>query len=190
MNNEHSLMMQRAKSTLSDKWLTAAVGTLIYIVIMSAAGSIAIGDYIIGGPMSLGYILFLMCLIQTGRDNYDLLFVGFRNFAQTLVAGCLSLLAISIGTALLIVPGIIAALGFSMTFFIMADDTNITGMDALQKSWNMMNGHKADLFCLWLRFIGWILLALLTCGIGFLWVQPYMTAATYNYYRRLRYGSF
>ena len=187
MSNEHSLMMQRAKSTLSDKWLTAAVGTLIYIVIMSAAGSIAIGDYIIGGPMSLGYILFLMCLMQTGRDNYDLLFVGFRNFAQTLVAGCLSLLAISIGTALLIVPGIIAALGFSMTFFIMADDTNITGMDALQKSWNIMNGHKADLFCLWLRFIGWILLALLTCGIGFL---PYMTAATYNYYRRLRYGSF
>ena len=39
MSNEHSLMMQRAKSTLSDKWLTAAVGTLIYIVIMSAAGS-------------------------------------------------------------------------------------------------------------------------------------------------------
>ncbi len=183
-------MMQRAKGALSNKWMTAALGTLIYLVIMSAAGSVAVGDFIIGGPMTLGYILFVMCLTQTGRDNYNLLFVGFNRFAETLVAGALGSLAVSIGLALLIVPGIIAALGFSMTFFIMAENTNISGIDALQKSWNMTRGHKADLFCLWLRFTGWIILSLITCGIGFIWVTPYMTAATHNYYRRLIYGTF
>ena len=54
----------------------------------------------------------------------------------------------------------------------------------------MMNGHKMDFFCLQLRFIGWALLCVITCGIGFLWLAPYMTAASLNFYRQLRYGTF
>ena len=91
---------------------------------------------------------------------------------------------------LLIVPGIIVACGLSMTFFIMVDDPNISGMDALQQSWNMMKGQKWNYFCLQFRFIGWILLSILTCGIGFIFLEPYMVAASQNFYRKLRYGTF
>ena len=90
----------------------------------------------------------------------------------------------------LIVPGIIVACGLSMTFFIMVDDPNISGIDALQQSWNMMRGRKWDYFCLQFRFIGWLLLAILTCGIGMIFLQPYMVAASQNFYRKLRYGTF
>ncbi len=76
-----------------------------------------------------------------------------------------------------------------MTFFIMADDPNISGIDALKMSWNLMNGQKMNLFCLYLRFIGWMILAIITCGIGYLWLAPYMTATTLNFYRQLRYGT-
>ena len=38
----------------------------------------------------------------------------------------------------------------------------------------MMKGHKWDLFVLDLSFICWILLGIMTAGIGLLWVAPYM----------------
>lgn len=190
MNNEHILMMRSAKGALSFNWLSAVIGTLIYLAVMSLATSTALVEYIVGGPLTLGYLFFLLNLVRTRDANFALLFDGFNRFVETLVAGALSTLAVSFGLALLIVPGIIAALGFSMTFFLMADNPGLSGLDALQRSWNIMQGHKTDLLCLWLRFIGWFLLCLLTCGIGFLWLTPYMTLATHNYYRKLVYGSF
>ena len=37
----------------------------------------------------------------------------------------------------------------------------------------MMTGQKADLFILDLFFLGWIILGLICCGIGILFVLPY-----------------
>lgn len=182
--------MRKAKMQLANHWGDAAIGSLIYLVILAAVSCTYVGELILTGPLSLGYVLFIGCLIDTKVSKLDLLFSGFNRFVETLIAGLLLTLAVSIGAALLIVPGIIAGLGLSMTFFIMADDRNISGIDALKQSWAMMNGHKWDLFCLEVRFIGWILLACLTCGIGFIWLYPYMLTATMNFYRQLRYGTF
>lgn len=188
--NENVLLMRKAKQQLQNKWMNVAVGTLIYVAIMSIASFTYLAELIIIGPMTFGYYLYLSCIVDRGENNFNLLFKGFERFVDTMVAGLLMSLAVSIGCVLLIVPGIIAACGFSMTFFIMNDDPNISGVDALQQSWNMMNGHKWEYFCLNLRFIGWALLCLLTCGIGCLWLQPYITVTSLNFYRKLRYGTY
>ena len=188
--NENLLMMRRAKEQLANKWGNVAVGSLIYIVIMAIASSTYLVELIIYGPLTFGYYLYLACNIDRGENNFNLLFKGFERFADTFVAGLLMSLAIGIGFVLLIVPGIIACCGFALTFFIMVDDPNISGIDALKQSWLMMRGQKWNLFCLWFRFIGWILLTILTCGIGSILLQPYMIAATQNFYRKLRYGTF
>jgi len=182
-------LMRKAKEQLAGQWLNAAIGTLIYIVISSALSSTYVLELILGGPIMFGYILFMACLVDTKSGRFELLFKGFERFVETLIAGLLLTVAVSIGMALLIVPGIIVGTGLAMTFFIMADDANISGVDALKLSWQMMDGHKMDLFCLWLRFFGWFLLCILTCGIGFIWLMPYMTATTLNFYRTLRYGT-
>lgn len=184
------MMMRKAKEQLAGNWTNVVLGTLIYVAISLAASSIAFAELVLAGALSFGYVLFIACAVDTRNCKFELLFKGFDRFVETLVAGLLIAVATAVGTALLIVPGIIAALGFSLTFFIMADDANISGIDAMKMSWNMMNGQKMNLFCLWLRFIGWILLCLITCGIGFLWLQPYMTATTLNFYRKLRYGTY
>ncbi|KUH45897.1 hypothetical protein M2E15_3170 [Bacillus mycoides] len=44
-----------------------------------------------------------------------------------------------------------------------------------------MKGHKLDLFLLWLSFIGWAILAILTLGIGFLWLSPYVGTTTAHF---------
>lgn len=184
------MMMRKAKAQLQGNWLNAAIATLIYDVIVYAVSFTGVGSLILYGPLTFGYILYMACLADTRVNNLNLLFKGFDRFVETLVAGLVTSVLISVGFILLIVPGIIASLGLSLTFFIMADDANISGIDAVKMSWNMMNGHKTELFCLWLRFLGWGILAVLTCGIGLFWLYPYMTATTMNFYRKLRYGSY
>lgn len=188
--NENVLLMRRAKAQLQNKWVNIAIGSLIYLLLICLAGYTYIGELILYGPLTLGYVIYIACNIDTGRNDFNLLFKGFERFVDTLVAGLLYSVAVSVGMVLLIVPGIILACGFSMTFFLMLDDRNLSGIDALQKSWNMMKGYKWEYFCLQFRFIGWILLSILTCGIGYIFLYPYMTTANLNFYRKLRYGTY
>ena len=67
---------------------------------------------------------------------------------------------------LLIIPGIIVALGFSMTYYIIVDDPEISFQDALEKSWKLTDGNKIELLELNLRFIPWYLLGLLCLIVG------------------------
>jgi uncharacterized membrane protein len=50
----------------------------------------------------------------------------------------------------------------------------------------MMKGHKFDLFWLYLSFIGWVILCILTFGIGLLWLSPYISAAEIGFYNDLK----
>jgi uncharacterized membrane protein len=87
---------------------------------------------------------------------------------------------------LLIIPGIIAALSYSMTFYIIADDETMDAMEAIDKSKAMMDGYKWKYFCLALRFVGWALLCLLTLGIGFFWLMPYMQVTNAKFYEDVK----
>lgn len=188
--NEQVLMMRKAKAMLANNWGNAALITLIYGAISAIASFTYIGSLVIYGPLTFGYILALACLADRKECKIDLLFKGFNRFVDTFVAGLLYTLAVGIGTCLLIVPGIILACGFSMTFFIMVDDPTVSGVDALKQSWNLMMGHKWDYFVLMLRFIGWILLCCITCGILTFWINPYIYITTLNYFRKLKYGTY
>ncbi|MEL7624609.1 MAG: DUF975 family protein [Clostridiales bacterium] len=86
---------------------------------------------------------------------------------------------------LLIVPGIIAAYRYAMTDYLLAENPDLGIMEAINKSKEMMKGHKAGLFCLQLSFIGWAILSALTFGIGFLWYNPYYYAAETAFYLHL-----
>ncbi|CCI82034.1 hypothetical protein FC41_GL000658 [Lactobacillus hominis DSM 23910 = CRBIP 24.179] len=61
----------------------------------------------------------------------------------------------------------------------------ITATQAISESRKVMDGHKGELFVLDLSFIGWWLLSILTLGIGFLWLIPYVRVTHANFYRQL-----
>lgn len=86
---------------------------------------------------------------------------------------------------LLIIPGIIAAISYSMTFFIKLDDPEIGYMDAIRKSKELMKGHKWDYFLLCLSFIGWAILGVFTFGILYFWLVPYYNVTLCNFYNKL-----
>lgn len=51
--------------------------------------------------------------------------------------------------------------------------------------YELMKGHKMQLFLLDLSMIGWALLCMLTLGLGVLLLQPYNTTAHAAFYRDL-----
>ena len=73
-----------------------------------------------------------------------------------------------------------------MTFYIIAEDDSIGALAAITKSKEMMDGNKWKLLCLEFRFLGWTLLCILTFGIGFLWLIPYMMVSLAQFYDDLK----
>ena len=116
------------------------------------------------------------------------IFDGFKQFIQAVVASILISIIVGIGILLLIIPGIIASLGLSQTYYIMAQNPGTKATEAMQQSWEMMKGYKDQLFMLGVSFFPWAFLALFTCGIGFLWLIPYMYVSYSNFHLQLTGG--
>ncbi len=178
---ENKELMRQARMALTGKWNIAVPAALVYLVITGGAsafqGNLPVAPLvglIIGGPMALGFALFSLALARNQAASINMLFDGFKNFGIALATYLLMTVFIILWSLLLIVPGIMAALSYSQAFFLLADDPSLEAMEAIDKSKKMMDGYKWKLFCLVLRFTGWFLLCLLTAGIGFLWLLPYM----------------
>jgi uncharacterized membrane protein len=84
------------------------------------------------------------------------------------------------------VAAIVASLAYAQTFYLIADEPTLGALEAVRKSKRMMAGSKGKLFCLNLRYFCWGLLCLLTCGIGFLFLGPYMGTGFAHFYDDLR----
>lgn len=62
------------------------------------------------------------------------------------------------------------------------DTEDMAAKQIVEKSAELMKGHRMELFILELSFFGWIFLALFTCGIGLLWLMPYMQITSVKFY--------
>lgn len=80
------------------------------------------------------------------------------------------------------IPGVIATYRYAMIPYLLAEFPDLSVMDAMRESKRLMQGNKWRLFCLSFSFFGWVFVALLTLGIAFLWIEPYMQAANAAFY--------
>lgn len=151
----------------------------------SVAGVIGLAQFIIGGTVQLGYTQILLKQYHRQDFSFDELFSQFDRFKQGFLQSFLRNLYIVLWSLLFVIPGIVKSFSYAMTPFIMADHPEMTAKEAIAASKEMMDGHKGDLFILGLTFFGWHLLAGLTLGIGYLWLNPYMNAAYAAFYRDL-----
>ena len=191
----------KALANLEGNWGTAVIATFIYVLITmgldwgvtTPMGNNLIMSYSTSGiltlvflPMNWGFSVFFLRLIRGEDIGYGRLFDGYKDFLRIFLAEILLTLIIVAGFCLFIVPGIIMASGLLMTDFILKDDPEINAIDAMKKSWEMTQGHKANLVGMFFSFIGWFLLSILTFGIGFLFLTPYMQTALAHYYEDLK----
>ena len=90
-------------------------------------------------------------------------------------------------TLLLVIPGIVKSYEYRMIPYILAENPDVTTEEAFRLSKEMMDGEKWDTFVLDLSFIGWALVAGITCGIaGIFWVNPYMNMTGTALYETLK----
>ena len=73
-------------------------------------------------------------------------------------------------------------LGLSQCIYLLLDHHELKVTDAMRTSLRYMKGNKWRLFKLYLSFIGWFLLGLLTFGIGYLWIEPYFSQSLIQFY--------
>jgi len=193
MNTPHTSnadLMRQARESLAGKWGLAIGTSVVYFLISGVAQSVkGVGPFIgllIAGPLALGMALFWLSISRNKDAQLEQLFHGFRGFGRSLAAYLLVFLFTFLWSLLLFIPGIVAGLRYSQTFFILADDESIGAKAAIDKSKKIMYGYKWKYFCLQWRFIGWILLSILTLGIGLLWLIPYIQVTSAKFYDSLR----
>lgn len=184
INLESNEVFQITVPEQLERFLTALGIALPFILIFSTV--MLVVGLILGGVMELGKARYFLNLIDRREGQVGDLFSGFPQFVQALVMNLLRDLMIVAGMLLLIVPGVILTYSFAMAPYILSEDPECSGWEALQRSRAMMRGHKGELFWLELTFFGWSLLAAFTFGIGSLFLNPYMEAAHASFFRGLQ----
>ena len=194
----------RALSALENKWGNFVLITFVYGFIIGIT-QILSGDrdspailhliglvlFILALPLTWGYQTLFLGAVRGGEATAKDLFEGYNKelFPRVLTTTLLYYVYIFLWSLLLLIPGCIKAYSYAMTPYILKDNPEMKNNAAIEESMRMMDGHKLELFLLDLSFIGWAILSILTCCIGFLWLVPYMNMARVNFYEDLKKAS-
>lgn len=131
----------------------------------------------------LPVIIVTIIIFVASFSNYS----NLTDFEQLPSSGVIGAI---IPTALLfIIASIIISIllfRYALAYYIYYDSKEAAVMDCINGSKELMRGHKVRLFLLNLSFIGWHFLALLTLGIGYLWLTPYISATMASFYNDLK----
>ncbi|MGI9541051.1 MAG: DUF975 family protein [Flavobacteriaceae bacterium] len=183
-------LMQKARTLLGPHWLLSIGVCLVYGLAVTVPAELnSYGEmlsFLLAGPLQLGLCFFFLNLIRGEETRFELLFEGFKPLLTVLLCYAIIAVLTIVGLVLLIVPGIIMALGFSMTYYIIADDPEITFLVALEQSWKLTDGFKMELLVLNLRFIPWYILGLLCLIVGIFAVIPWHNSTLALYYEHLK----
>ena len=143
--------------------------------------------------MDLGYgltnaLLSFLRSNEEGTSGLSEMWQFFRRDYSRSVPALLLVMIFStlLGIVTLGIGTIVLNYVYAMVPYLLRDYPELGVREALRTSKQMMKGHKWDLFVLDLSFIGWILLGIMTAGIGLLWVEPYMETTRAAFYEDLK----
>ena len=183
-----SVLKKQARATMQGNW---GISILVMLVVMAISGVV---DSVTGGlgiwvtpVLYVGVASFYLTMARNGSAPFETVFTDtFSNFLRKWGATLLTMLYTALWMLLFIIPGIVKSYSYAMTRYILLDNPELTADQAITKSREMMDGYKWKLFCLDLSFIGWHLLASITCGLVYLYAIPVMNAARVQFYEELK----
>ena len=183
---------KNALATLHNKWNIPCLLAIVLIALTAISGTATLlVSVCVSTIIGVGIITVFMKMIATSGAESESEKISFSTFLGTLedrwlnsmLAGLWNFLWVLLWTLLFVIPGIVKAYSYSMMFYIIAENPKIGPMKAMDLSKVLTQGHKANLFMLDLSFLGWLILSWLSCGIGMIWLYPYMTMTkTHAYY--------
>ena len=198
-----------ALDRIRGNWTPILVASIIYVVIevliiggcslpeilnsasgtqMAFSGVNTVLSIFILGPLGIGAMNAFKNLYLYRDLNVapNMLNFSISNYLHKVLGYFFMELKVFLWSLLLIVPGVVMALAYAMTPYILEEHPEISAWEASTKSREMMQGHKFDLLYLYLSFLGWAVLSLLTCGIGFIWLTPYFQTTIAAFYEDIK----
>ena len=141
----------------------------------------------LANPIEIGGKTFFKSNVEATPAPLSLFSNGFRNYWHNFVTLFLRDLYIVLWSLLFVIPGIVKAYSYKMVPYILAENPDMPANEVITRSREMMNGNKWQAFLLDLSFIGWILLGIVTLGLGFVfWTAPYMNSTSAALYLKLK----
>ena len=160
-----------------------ALITAVFLVMLFSF----IWNTFIGYPVMVGMNRFFMENRISGAKIQSLFWVfksgNYFNVVKTMFILNIKVLLWSL---LLIIPGIIKSYEYYMVPYILSENPGISTKRAFEISKKMTEGEKFDIFWLGLSFFGWIILGTFACGIGVLFVEPYIQTTYAELYQVMR----
>lgn len=141
-------------------------------------------------PLNIGVAQNVLAWSR-GEDvnKWKVLFGGFNSakiFFKQVGVVMLNTILCALWAILLIVPGIIKGLAYSMYPYVLRDEPDLSVWQTLKKSEAIMKGYKGKLFLMYLSFVGWFILGAFTFGILYIWLTPYVMTSTVKFYDDVR----
>lgn len=141
-------------------------------------------------PLNIGVAQNVLAWSR-GEDvnKWKVLFGGFNSakiFFKQVGVVVLNTILCALWAILLIVPGIIKGLAYSMYPYVLRDEPDLSVWQTLKKSEAIMKGYKGKLFLMYLSFVGWFILGAFTFGILYIWLTPYIMTSTVKFYDDVR----
>ncbi|MDY3287315.1 MAG: DUF975 family protein [Eubacteriales bacterium] len=188
---ERAEIKTRAKAVCSENRGIGIGGYVVFSLVVGAISGATFGlaALIIVPVLTVGYSYFVTrYYLGDAQPNIgDIFTKSFDNFGRKLGGMLWMELWVYLWSLLFLIPGIIKALAYSMTPYILANHPDVEATEALKLSMRMTDGHKGKIFVMGLSFIGWELLSALTCGIlEIIYVGPYREAAMAGLFIELR----
>lgn len=133
-------------------------------------------------PFRIGVFSWFNKAVVNKDKNFGTIVKPFNNYGKVILTEFLKNLFLFLGY-LVFFPGIYLFYCYYFTSYIRAENRELSAMEVLSVSKNMVNGHKMDLFVFELSFIGWNILNGFTMGLlGIFYVYPYyLFAKTHAY---------
>ena len=198
----NSELRKDAKARMSGNWTAGVMLTLVVLIVSSLFASISylannealslvysiVINLFLSFPLTVGLYMAFLSFARGEELNVSTLFGAFNRtyYKKSVVLCFLMSIYTCLWMLLLIIPGFIKSLSYSMAPYILIENPDISAEMAIRRSMAMMNGHKMDLFVLGLSFIGWGFPCVITLGIASIWVIPYMQATYANAYNSLK----
>ena len=178
------------KGNIGNFFLCSLVVTLIGVgcSFVPVIGTIA--SYIVTAPFMLGMILNCFNALRGEEVNLNTLFSGFNYLGTAVLVTLLMGIFTLLWSLLFFIPGIIKAVSYSMSMYVLAEHPEMKATEAIKTSQQLMQGHKMEYFILMLSFVPWILLSIVTFGIASIYVTPYIQLTTANFYESIKSNKF
>ena len=140
-------------------------------------------------PLAMSMVIMFLSFVKSGEKlSAKGLTLGFKSplYSKSIVLYLLIAIYTFLWSLLLIVPGIIKSLSYALAPYILAENPELKANEAIEKSMAMMNGHKMQLFLMWLGYVGFALLSIFAFCIPLLWLYPYYQVVMAKFYEEVK----